>query len=1099
MSLRILSGFILLLFWASAQATIHHQLEVDVSPADSRIEVTDTLTLPADFIKAQQSFDFVLHKQLTLEQNTNIEKLDSDNPHSHLQRYRVSNIPESGKIKLSYRGQIKHDLAQPEEESARSFRSTLGIISPTGVFLDSSAAWYPYIADELVSFELSISIPSPWQALSAGKNTDESNTQNINHVTWVEPLPQDNIYLIAAPFTRYKQQAGNVELQVYLRKDEPSLAQQYLDIGAQYMAMYQKFLGRYPYEKFAVVENFWETGFGMPSFTLLGPRVMRFPFILHSSYPHEILHNWWGNGVFVDYETGNWAEGLTAYLADHLIAEQRGNAVNHRRNTLQSYNDYVSEGRDFPLNQFRSRHDSASAAVGYGKALMLFHMLRVQLGDEVFSQGLRQLYKKLRFNKASFKDLENIFSETSDKNLSLFFSQWVERTGAPSLKLSKVEEFNTQLTIEIEQTQDSTPYTLLVPIVIEFLDGQQKQLTLPLSKRRQRFELEISASVGRVIVDPEFDIFRRLDPREIPSALSQGFGASDTLAILPSTADEELLNAYQDLINTWQQTQKTQFTIIMDDELEQLPSNKTSWILGWENQFRDTLAEQIKGHNSFFEDDRLHIAGEDYQRGEHSLVVTARHPQNAAQTMLWLSSDNTQAIRGLARKLPHYGKYSHLAFSGDAPNNIGKDQWSVHQSPLVKTLTQESLPPLKLKPRPALATLAPVFSEQRMLADISHLADETLKGRGLGSKELDLAANYIANEFKSAGLKPFDKDYFQTWQTSVKDLGDNIQLKNVIGVIPGTNSKYTGESVVVTAHYDHLGLGWPDVRQGNAGKTHHGADDNASGVAVMLELARILGKGWKPERSIVFIAFTAEEAGLLGSSYYVNNSKPFAIEKTMGVLNIDAVGRLEDKPISVFGIDSASEWVHIFRGVGFVTGIKLKTNDRAFGASDHVNFHEMGVPGVQFFSGIHLDYHRPSDTSDKIDGAGLVKVASVVRETLDYLAKRPEPLNAQLGRIKLPDGSQTNTRQGRKVSIGTVPDFDYSGQGARLSDIVTGSPAAEAGLKAGDIIIAIDSKTVDSLREYAKILRETQAGDTLSIKVLRDNVTKDIEVTAITR
>ena len=159
----------------------------------------------------------------------------------------------------------------------------------------------------------------------------------------------------------------------------------------------------------------------------------------------------------------------------------------------------------------------------------------------------------------------------------------------------------------------------------------------------------------------------------------------------------------------------------------------------------------------------------------------------------------------------------------------------------------------------------------------------------------------------------------------------------------------------------------------------------------------------------------------------------------------------------------------------------------------------MGVPGVQFFSGIHLDYHRPSDTSDKIDGAGLIKVASVVRETLDYLAKRPEPLSAQLGQIKLPDGSQSNTRQGRKVSIGTVPDFDYSGQGARLSDIVTGSPAAEAGLKAGDIIIAIDSKTVDSLREYAKILRETQAGDTLSIKVLRGNVTKNIEVTAITR
>ncbi len=121
----------------------------------------------------------------------------------------------------------------------------------------------------------------------------------------------------------------------FLRKPDQALADRYLDATAQYLEMYRGLLGPYPYSKFALVENFWETGYGMPSFTLLGEQIIRFPFILHSSYPHELLHNWWGNGVFVDLAGGNWCEGLTAYLADHLIAEQRGQGADHRRAILQ--------------------------------------------------------------------------------------------------------------------------------------------------------------------------------------------------------------------------------------------------------------------------------------------------------------------------------------------------------------------------------------------------------------------------------------------------------------------------------------------------------------------------------------------------------------------------------------------------------------------------------------------------------------------------------------------------------------------------------------------------------------------------------------------
>ncbi len=1094
--------FILLLTGTQANAAIHHALSVVIDPSTSHINVEDTLSFPST-LQSKQDIEFLLHRNLVLKPNRHVERLSSDNIPPHLSLYRIKSIPDSSDIHLSYSGAIKHDLQQSGEESARSFSSTLGIIDKAGVFLDGDTAWYPYIPDQLVNFELAINIPSPWLAVSAGEKTAESTSNGSNSVRWVEHAPQDDIYLVAAPFTLYTRQAGNVEVQVYLRQDDPSLAQQYLGTAAQYLAMYQKFLGQYPYQKFAAIENFWETGYGMPSFTLLGPRVMRFPFVLHGSYPHEILHNWWGNGVFVDYEGGNWAEGLTAYLADHLIAEQRGNGANYRRNNLQKYSDYVSSGRDFPLNQFRSRHDSASEAIGYGKALMLFHMLRNELGDDTFSRGLRQFYKKYRFSKASFDDLRNTFNEASGMDLSLFFKQWLTRSGAPRLRLGKVEyvkmpDANDKLTIEIEQTQNYAPYQLSVPIVVRFADSSDKRFFLSLKERRSSITLEVNATPVAIVVDPEFDVFRRLDAREIPSALSQGFGASEALVVLPAAADNKTKNAYRQLVLLWQKRQRVKLTTVLDAELDNLPDDRPVWIFGWKNRFRQQIANQVAAHGALVNDEQLLIDNNRYSRAKHSVLITSRHPDNPDQTLLWLATNNLAALPGLARKLPHYGKYSYLVFAGDTPNNVGKGQWQVLNSPLVKVLAKETLPPLKMPTRTALAQLAPAFSEQRMMADISYLADSRRQGRGLGSQGLDEAAAYIANEFNNAGLQTYDDDYYQEWQADIEKLDANIKLRNVIGVLPGTNPSYKKQSIVIAAHYDHLGTGWPDVRAGNEGKVHPGADDNASGVAVMLELARVLGKHWRPERSILFIAFTGEEAGLLGSSHYTSNSAPYPAKQAMAILNLDSIGRLGDRPISIFGADSASEWAHIFRGIGFVTGIKTKLNERPFGASDHVNFHNIGIPGVQFFSGIHLDYHRPSDTINKVDSAGLVKVASVVRETVEYLAKRPERLSAQLGATNLPDGGQVPT-QGRKISIGTVPDFDYTDDGIRLSDVIAGSPAAKAGLLSGDILQAINGGAINDLQAYANVLRNTRAGEILVIEYSRNGVTKKTAVTAIKR
>jgi hypothetical protein len=186
---------------------------------------------------------------------------------------------------------------------------------------------------------LEVQGPDGWQLVSPGSGSARDAS---GQARWRSTTPVDELHIVGGALTRYSRQAGAVSAEVFLRQPDAALAAKYLEATARNLEMYRTLIGPYPYEKFALVENFWETGYGMPSFTLLGSQIIRFPFILTSSYPHEILHNWWGNGVFVDYASGNWCEGLTAYLADHLYKEQQGQGAEYRRDTLKKYRDFVA-------------------------------------------------------------------------------------------------------------------------------------------------------------------------------------------------------------------------------------------------------------------------------------------------------------------------------------------------------------------------------------------------------------------------------------------------------------------------------------------------------------------------------------------------------------------------------------------------------------------------------------------------------------------------------------------------------------------------------------------------------------------------------------
>jgi len=789
------------LTFAQTEKIVNHHLTVRIAPGSSHITVTDSINNIDT-----SSFIFSLNaslKPLRFSKNVKIKEVELNVPSSDVGMDRDDTGNETGDLKLNkwlvsmkngsktfvvtYEGAISSALEQSKENYQRGFSESPGIISTKGVYLAGSTYWTPYIKNTLATFRLKTTLPEGWKTVSQGKRTME-NTENNEHTdVWVCDRPQEEIFLIAARFTEYSFKMNNgIDAMAFLRTPDEALANKYLDVTEQFMNMYEGMIGPYPYTKFALVENFWETGYGMPSFTLLGEKIIRFPFILYSSYPHELLHNWWGNSVYIDFSSGNWCEGMTAYMADHLIKEQRGQGENYRRSTLQKFTNFVNPTNDFPLNKFISRQNASSEAVGYGKSLMMWHMIRRKLGDDNFKNGFSRFYNDNKFRKASFNDIRTALEEVSDTELGWFFDQWVNRTGAPELSIKKVRNDKYgdiyRVFLTLEQKQNAPVFNIDVPIYIATEKGVEVFVE-NMTDKTQEFQYTLKNKPLKLAVDPQYDVFRILDPREVPPALSKVLASKENLVVLPAKADKELKEIYKSFADAWIASDHDQYEIVYDDKLESLPKEKTAWIIGFENKFAPVINDELKQYNSVLGNDSVKLGNKTIAKENKSFIITLFNPNDVNKEIVFISPGNKKSIDGLVRKLPHYGKYSYLAFEGDEPTNIAKGQWPVFNSPLVKVFSPEGEKINLIQPRKPLAELKPVFSEKRMMEHIKYLASDKLKGRGLGTPELDSAAAYIAGKFKEYGLKPMGDSWFQTFNHTFADKGE-MTLKTVIAIIP---------------------------------------------------------------------------------------------------------------------------------------------------------------------------------------------------------------------------------------------------------------------------------------------------------------------------
>jgi hypothetical protein len=687
--------FLLLVGPLEAQewSILHHDIEAVVEPSASRIEVTDQLQLskPPD---PTRPLHLLLHRDLEVDsvllgsRSLEVERTQGFQPrhfwrrpdYERMRDYAIATElivqpppegwPADPHLTLQYAGAVYDSLRPPEVAYSRGFETTTGLVDSRGAYLAGSTFWLPWRGENPFRYRLRVRVPAGWESMSQGTWAERTVTRDGRiESTWIADDPAADAYLIAGPYVVREKAHGDVQVYTFTYENTPEdLCRTYLDATGDYLDLYEEMLGPYPFDKFAMVENWWQTGYGMPSFTLLGDRVIRLPFIVHTSYGHEILHNWWGNGVFVDEAHGNWSEGLTTYLADYTYKARESDAAarEYRLAQLQGYLDYASSGgRDFPLRLFTERESPSTQAVGYGKTMMVFHMLRSHLGDELFFAGLRHFYGQHLFQKASWDDVVRSFEAVCNQPLADWFEQWIGRAGAPLLSVTGNLE-NGGGWIEVQQKEPL--YELRVPVHTEIAGEQQVQLAL---LRNATARVELPAGAQWVAVDPDFEIFRKLHRDEVPPALSQLLGADSTIVVIGSRCAPDVVAALRDLAVRWSRNHDQ---IVVEGANFSDSRGRGVWLFG-EGQHVDALFETTRAFG-----DAPSSLRQKASAAGLSLVASFRELEHPEVPWTVVLPVEASVVAALGRKLPHYGRYSYLLFDGE--NNVDKGSWVVESSPL---------------------------------------------------------------------------------------------------------------------------------------------------------------------------------------------------------------------------------------------------------------------------------------------------------------------------------------------------------------------------------------------------------------------------------
>jgi len=684
-------GFLILLILGSlftphvAEAyvppSIHHTLAVEIDPDTHRLTATDTLHLPNNLVN-QTPLSFALNPHFTIDrvelngQAITASPLPTEKPGQSLfTQWVVNHLPstleqsESSTIlQVIYHGQI--DDSPKKSGGLRFVRpdKTNGHIGPQGVYLTSETFWYPTWEHHFVTFDVTLTLPSDWRAITQGQETNESVTEKQRTSQWTISSPTEALTLAANHFVVQKKPWRDIQLATYFFPDEAPLAQQYLDATATYLDLYTKLLGPYPFTQFAVVENFFPSGLGMPSFTLLGQRIVQRGYTQPYSLGHEIVHSWLGNSVFNDVAQGNWVEGLTTYLANYYYDEATGNhsaATKTRRRMMDEFNLYATLEKDYPILQFHHKETRLDNAIGYQKTALVFHMLRQELGDATFFKGIRQIVKEGTGQYIGWKDLERVFSQVAGKDLTEYFKQWVEQPGAPSVTLKDLsiqQDSHRQGHTMVSGTilQKNTIYKLSLPIQVTLQDESTFNAMLKLEQASQSFTLNVPGIPTSITLDPEHHVLLRLQREQLSPMLNAW--DTDMRRILihaktPSKEEEVSLKALMRRI------QGQPDIVIRQNDSPAIMDKASYLILGTPaRQLLESKILQGCNKNVQMKSERIAILEQTFEGPDMAFLINCPHPNFSNHTISLFFGLSPEAVTPVARLLFFYGWDSYLVF-----------------------------------------------------------------------------------------------------------------------------------------------------------------------------------------------------------------------------------------------------------------------------------------------------------------------------------------------------------------------------------------------------------------------------------------------------
>ena len=678
----LITGLLLFIFGAAvvspaSEVTAFHHIWIELIPDGRKLDGRDDMVIePA----GAGSLDFRLAKQAERVRVFVDKQPRNFSFRNGRLRLSLTSAERSGRIEVSVHYTARFDdqvPARPINTEDPGF-GVAATISRQGSFLLPVAGWYPELEGGRATYRLTITAPNGMVAVTAGRSLGRKTTNGRTVSEWEVTYPVEGLSLSVAPYVvEEKPVTQEVTATTYLLPSSKDLAATYLDATARYLRLYSDLFGPYPFQKFAVVENFFPTGFGFPSYTLLGTSVLRLPFIVHTSLGHEIAHCWWGNGVYVDAAEGNWSEALTTYVADYRSKELASPeaARDYRRQWLRDYAALVSPSDDFALSHFQSRYNPITRTIGYDKGAMVFHMLRRSLGEEAFWGALRDVYRNRLFKRTSWSDLQQAFENRAGRSLQNFIDQWVYRPGAPDFVLDDVqtERTGTGWKVRGQIVQQAPFYSFALDLALDTSEGRSvKQIEI--SGKTTPFELDLNRRPQNLTADPDSQIFRRLAPSEIPPAVNALKSSPSVVTVLAQSLQPETVKSAQTLALSLGVGHNT---VITEDGLtRRMLAENDILMIG-----RPHREDLLRNLPVTIRPDSFSFGGQLYDRPADTFFGVFAHfaaPGRVAALFMPLSSQYADVV---ARKIGHYGKYSYLVFNGE--KNAAKGIWPVTSSPLV--------------------------------------------------------------------------------------------------------------------------------------------------------------------------------------------------------------------------------------------------------------------------------------------------------------------------------------------------------------------------------------------------------------------------------